>query len=101
MHHRRWIIFVVAIVIGGWLVSAGLAALLTETLFPDGYRIVDPVPEPESAPQPTSGPEPQPAPAPAPPVAKVSNCVVVVLCLAGAEGLEPSTLGFGDRCSTN
>jgi hypothetical protein len=21
--------------------------------------------------------------------------------LAGAEGLEPSTLGFGDRCSTN
>lgn len=22
------------------------------------------------------------------------------LCLAGAEGLEPSTVGFGDRCST-
>lgn len=21
--------------------------------------------------------------------------------LAGAEGLEPTTLGFGDRCSTN
>jgi len=21
--------------------------------------------------------------------------------VAGAEGLEPSTLGFGDRCSTN
>ena len=23
------------------------------------------------------------------------------LCLAGAGGLEPTTLGFGDRCSTN
>ena len=23
------------------------------------------------------------------------------LVLAGAEGLEPTTLGFGDRCSTN
>ncbi len=24
-----------------------------------------------------------------------------ILCLAGAEGFEPSTRGFGDRCSTN
>lgn len=24
-----------------------------------------------------------------------------VVILAGAEGLEPTTLGFGDRCSTN
>ena len=23
------------------------------------------------------------------------------VALAGAEGLEPTTLGFGDRCSTN
>ena len=23
------------------------------------------------------------------------------ISLAGAEGLEPTTLGFGDRCSTN
>jgi len=25
----------------------------------------------------------------------------VAFLLAGAEGFEPSTLGFGDRCSTN
>jgi len=25
----------------------------------------------------------------------------LTLEMAGAEGLEPSTLGFGDRCSTN
>ncbi len=24
-----------------------------------------------------------------------------IFCVAGAEGLEPSARGFGDRCSTN
>ena len=26
---------------------------------------------------------------------------VTGFCMAGAEGLEPSARGFGDRCSTN
>ena len=27
--------------------------------------------------------------------------IAILQIMAGAEGLEPTTLGFGDRCSTN
>ena len=34
-------------------------------------------------------------------VVQVNAIVMCVMKMAGAEGLEPTALGFGDRCSTN
>ena len=34
-------------------------------------------------------------------VVQVKAIFMCVMKMAGAEGLEPTALGFGDRCSTN